>query len=49
MYKITGNEDTTNDDIVDTFEEEFGGIMPLEIIIDTKEDLWLYLKKRFIV
>ena len=48
MYKITGNEDTTNDDIVDTFEEEFGGNLQQQLDAGAATDFLDYTEAELI-
>ena len=48
MYKITGNEDTDNEDIVDTFEEEFGGNLQQQLNAGAATDFLDYTKAQLI-
>jgi hypothetical protein len=48
MYKITGNEDTDNEDIVDTFEEEFGGNLQQQLDAGAATDFLDYTEAELI-
>ena len=48
MYKITGNEDTDNEDIVDTFEEEFGGNLQQQLNAGAATDFLDYTEAELI-